>query len=111
MKLDALAALFAAVFTVAACWGAGTLLIERIGAKLARAEKFPLAFLLGASLVHLFVFAAMALHVAYKPVWVIAFTALIIAAAWRSAAGALGLAAALWERQQSSPKPVQVVTP
>ncbi len=35
----------------------------------------------------------------------------LIAAAWRSAAGALGLAAALWERQQSSTKPVQVVTP
>lgn len=84
MKLDALAALFSAVFTVAACWGAGTLLIDRIGAKLGRAEKFPLAFLLGASLVHLFVFAAMALHVAYKPVWAIAFAAVIIAGAWRS---------------------------
>jgi hypothetical protein len=35
----------------------------------------------------------------------------LIAAAWRLVVGALGLAAALWERQQSSPKPVQVVTP
>ncbi len=34
-----------------------------------------------------------------------------VAAAWRSVAGALGLAAALWERQQASPKPAQVVTP
>ena len=84
MKMDALAALFSAIFTVAACWGAGTLVIERIGAKLGRAEKFPLAFILGASLVHLFVFAAMALHVAYKPIWIIAFTALIAAGVWRS---------------------------
>jgi hypothetical protein len=35
----------------------------------------------------------------------------LIAAGWRSAAGALGLAVALWERQQSSPKPAQAVTP
>ena len=83
MKLDALAALFSAAFTVAACWAAGTLVIERTGAKLARSERFPLAFMVGASLVHLFVFVAMTLHFAYKPVWVIAFTALI-AGAWRS---------------------------
>ncbi len=83
MRLDAWAALFGAIFTVAACWGAGIIVIERIGAKLSRAEKFPLAFILGASLVHLFVFAAMALNVAYKPVWVIAFTALIVAGVLR----------------------------
>jgi hypothetical protein len=83
MKLDALASLLAAGFTVAACWGAGMLVIDRIGAKLSRSEKFPLAFILGASLVHLFVFAAMALHVAYKPVWVVAFTGLIVAGVWR----------------------------
>src|ERR1700691_491845 len=84
MRLDAVASLLAAIFTVAACWGAGILVIERVGAKLSRAERFPLAFILGASLVHLFVFAAMALHVAYKPVWVIAFTALIVGGVWRS---------------------------
>src|ERR1700677_2431973 len=84
MSKDALAALVAACFTVAACWGAGTILIERIGAKLARAEQVPLAFLLGASLVHLFVFAALTLHVGYKPVWIIGFVGLIAAGVWRS---------------------------
>jgi hypothetical protein len=84
MTLEALAALFSAAFTVAACWGAGMLVVERTGAKLARAERFPLAFIVGASVVHLFVFVAMALHFAYKPVWVIAFTALIAGGAWRS---------------------------
>jgi hypothetical protein len=84
MKLEAMAALLAAVFTVAACWGAGMILIERVGARLSRAESFPLAFILGASLVHLFVFVALALHFAYKPVWIVAFAGLIAAGAWRS---------------------------
>jgi len=70
-------ALASAAFTVAGCWGAGVWLIARTGAKLTRAEKFPLALVTGASLVHLFVFAAMALHVAFKPVWVIGLAALI----------------------------------
>lgn len=83
MRLEALAALFAAAFTVAACWGAGTLAIARTGAKLSRSEHYPLAFAVGASLVHLFVFAAMALHFAYKPVWVIAFAILIAGGVWR----------------------------
>lgn len=79
-------ALFGALITVAACWGAGILLIERTGAKLARLERNALAFVSGAALVHLFVFAAFTLHFAFKPVWLIAFAGLIAAAAWRNRA-------------------------
>jgi hypothetical protein len=38
MRLDAVMSLFAAGFTVAACWGAGMLVIDRIAAKLSRSE-------------------------------------------------------------------------
>lgn len=81
---EAAAALLSAAATAAACWGAGIVLLERMGAKLSRAEKFPLAFLAGAPLLQLFVFAAMALHAAYKPVWVVALAASIAAGVWRS---------------------------
>jgi Dolichyl-phosphate-mannose-protein mannosyltransferase len=82
MKLEALAALFSAAFTVAASWGAGTILLARAKVSLTRLEQFALAFVLGASTVHLFVFAALAMHVAYKPVWIVVFAALI-AFGWR----------------------------
>ncbi len=106
MSKDALAALVAACFTIAACWGAGMILIERVGAKLARAEQVPLAFLLGASLVHLFVFAALAFHVGYKPVWVIGFLGLIIAGVWRSrVSGRAPLADARGSESQTNRNP------
>src|SRR5579863_2669569 len=75
--LNALAALFGAGLTVAACYGTGTLLLARLGAKLRRGERFPLAFLLGAACVQFLVICVMTLHVAYKPVWLVLFGELI----------------------------------
>lgn len=87
----ALAALFGALFTVAACYAAGTLVIARLETKLTRGEKFPLAFLLGAACLHLAVFAVLALKIGYKPVWVIMLAAVIGAAgirqSWTAPAG------------------------
>ena len=40
----------------------------RLGVRLRRSEKFPLAFVLGAALLHLAVFSILALKLAYKPV-------------------------------------------
>jgi hypothetical protein len=81
---ESIEALLSAAFTVATCWGAGILLIERTGARLSRIEKHALAFVTGASLIHLFVFAMFAIHAAYKPVWLIAFAAVIALGARRS---------------------------
>jgi hypothetical protein len=78
--MKALAALAGAAFTVAACYGLGAIVAARLGARLRRDEKFPLAFILGAALLHLAIFAVMALHIAYKPV-LLALLAACIAAA------------------------------
>ena len=80
---QAFAAIFGAAFTVAACCGAGVLVIAWCGAKLRKAETFPLAFVLGASCVHLAVFAVMAAKIAYKPVWWVLLGGLIAAGVWR----------------------------
>src|SRR5437879_5707297 len=77
--LVALAALFGAALTIAACYGAGALLIARLGAPLKPGEKFPLGVVLGAALVHLAVFAALALKIGYKPVWLVGLAAVIAA--------------------------------
>ena len=61
-EMKALAALAGAAFTVAACYGLGSMLAARLGARLRRNEKFPLAFVLGASVLHLAIFAVMALR-------------------------------------------------
>ena len=78
--MKALAALAGAAFTVAACYGLGAILAARLGARLRRGEKFPLAFVLGAAILHLAIFAGMALHIAYRPV-LIALLAACVAAA------------------------------
>jgi hypothetical protein len=65
---QALAALLGAIFTVAACYACGALLIDRFDARLYRPERFPLAFLLGASVLHLAIFVILALHIGYWPV-------------------------------------------
>src|SRR5689334_25303984 len=78
--MKAIAALAGAAFTVAACYGLGAILAARLGARLRRDEKFPLAFILGAALLHLAIFAIMTVHIAYKPV-LIALLAACIAAA------------------------------
>ncbi len=80
--IEALAALLGAALTVAACYAAGTLALERLGANLHRPERFPLAFVLGASCVHLAVFAVMALKLAYWPVLAAIPAAVIAAALW-----------------------------
>ena len=54
---QAAAALFGAGFTVAACYAAGSLLIDQLRATLRRDERIPLAFVLGAACLHLAIFA------------------------------------------------------
>ena len=60
-------ALFGAAATVAACYSAGALLVDWARAPLKRIERFPLSFVLGASVIHLAVFAILALKIAYRP--------------------------------------------
>jgi len=85
--MKALAALAGAASTVAACYGLGAIITARLGARLRRDEKFPLAFVLGAAILHLAIFAIMALHIAYRPVLITLLGACIAAAAvtgdWR----------------------------
>jgi hypothetical protein len=61
-------ALLGAVVTVAGCTTAGTLIVDYLGARLKRPERFPLSFVLGASVLHLLIFAVLALKIAYRPV-------------------------------------------
>ena len=70
--MRALVALAGAAFTAAACYALGSVIAARVGVRLRRLEKFPLAFVLGASVLHLAIFAVLALHIAYKPVlWLV----------------------------------------
>ena len=78
--MKALAALAGAASTVAACYGLGSMIAARLGARLRRDEKFPLAFVLGAAVLHLAIFAVMALHIAYRPVLITLLSACIAAA-------------------------------
>jgi hypothetical protein len=78
--MKALAALAGAAFTVAACYGLGAIVAARLGARLRRDEKFPLAFVLGAAILHLAIFAVMALHIAYRPVLIALLAACVTAA-------------------------------
>jgi len=86
---QAAAALLGAGFTVAACYAAGSLLIDRLRASLRRDERIPLAFVLGAACLHLAIFAILALHIAYWPVLGGVLAGTILAAlatgAWRGA--------------------------
>lgn len=82
---QALWALLGAVITAAACYAAGALFLDWTRAPLNRAERFPLAFVLGASVLHLAVFTILALKIAYRPV-VIGLMAVPIAFALRSGA-------------------------
>jgi len=99
---QAFAAILGASVTSAACWGAGTLAIRWSGAKLSRVETFPLAFVLGASCVHLAVFTVMAAKIAYKPVWWFLLGGLLAAGVWKRPkrpkfGGSWGIAASeLW---------------
>ncbi len=76
-------ALLGAAATVAACYAAGALMVDWAKAPLKRPERFPLSFVLGASILHLVVFAMMALKIAYRPL-VVAMLAVPIAwAVWK----------------------------
>ena len=77
---QAVAALFGAGFTVAACYAAGSLLIDRLRATLRRDERIPLAFVLGAACLHLAIFAILAVHIAYWPVLAAVLAGTIVAA-------------------------------
>ncbi|MDP9112753.1 MAG: hypothetical protein M3O20_03625, partial [Acidobacteriota bacterium] len=79
-KMKALAALMGAVFTAAACYGVGSVIAARVGVGLRRMEKFPLSFILGASLLHLAIFAVLALHICYKPVLWLLLAGCVVAA-------------------------------
>ena len=78
--MKALAALAGAAITVAACYGLGAIFASRLGARLRRDEKFPLAFVLGAAILHLLIIAVMALHIAYRPVLIGLLAACVSAA-------------------------------
>jgi hypothetical protein len=83
--MQAVTALLGAVLTVAACYALGTLLLDRLAIVLRRAEQFPLSFVLGASCLHLAVFAILTFHVAYWPVLVTLLVLSIAAVAWKRA--------------------------
>jgi hypothetical protein len=80
-------ALLGAGLTVAACYATGALAVDWVAlnktAPLKRAERFPLSFVLGASLLHLAVFALLALKIAYRPVVIGLLAVPIAAAVWR----------------------------
>src|SRR5712692_6134740 len=68
---QALAALFGAAFTVAACYAVGAVLLEKLRVRpLRRGEQIPLAFVLGAACLHVLMFVLFASHLAYRPVLV-----------------------------------------
>ncbi|MGA3187215.1 MAG: glycosyltransferase family 39 protein [Bryobacteraceae bacterium] len=76
-------ALLGAALTVAACYAAGALIVDWAGAKLTRPERFPLSFVVGASVLHLLVFAILALKIAYRPVLIAMLPIAIGLAVWK----------------------------
>lgn len=83
--MEAFLALAGAVFTTAACLSAGFLLLDRLHLNtfLRRPERAPLAFLLGASAVHLWIFCTLAAQAAYWPVILLPLAAAIALALQR----------------------------
>jgi hypothetical protein len=79
--LLALSALVGAALTIAGCYAAGAMLIDRLGPALShtlrRFERLPLAFTLGAACLHLAVFLILTLQIAYWPVFVALLLSLI----------------------------------
>jgi hypothetical protein len=65
---QALLPIAGAVFVLASCYALGRLLAVRLGLRLNREETFPLALLLGASVLQFAIFLVFAAHVAYLPV-------------------------------------------
>src|SRR5579863_781188 len=90
--IQALVALFGAAITVVACYSAGVLLIDRFHVKLRRSERLPLAFILGAPILHVAVFAILALHIAYWPVLAGLLVGVLGTAAWKGSLNLKGQA-------------------
>jgi hypothetical protein len=78
-------ALLGAAAVVAACYATGALMVDWAGTPLKRPERFPLAFVLGASIVHLAEFGVLSLKIAYRPVVVGILAIPIAAAVWTGA--------------------------
>jgi hypothetical protein len=72
---QALAALVGSSATLCACYGLGAFLLGRAGVTLHRMEKLFLSLVAGASVLHLAVFALLALHLAYWPLFVLLLAA------------------------------------
>ena len=90
--MSALLPLIGALLAVSACYALGSLLLAQLGITLPGREKLPLAFTLGAAVLHLAVFVVLALHIAYVSV-LMAIVAVVIAGAlatgaWRVPADA-----------------------
>jgi len=75
--------LVGAAVTVAGCYATGALALDRLTVTLRRQERLPLAFILGASLMHLAIFTVLALKIAYRPVLIVLMLAAIGVAVWR----------------------------
>jgi hypothetical protein len=88
--MSALLPLIGALLAVCACYSLGSLLLAWLGIALPSREKLPLAFTLGAAVLHLAMFAVLALHIAYVSVLVTILAAIIAAAlltgTWRAPA-------------------------
>jgi len=80
--MPALAPWVGALVTVAACYSLGSWFLVRLRISLRRAELPPLAFTLGAALLHLIVFAILALHIAYTGVVIAIPIAVAAAGVW-----------------------------
>ena len=80
---QALWALVGAAATVAACYATGALLVDWAKAPLKRPERFPLSFVLGASILHLIVFEMLVLKIAYRPAVVAMLAVPIGWAVWK----------------------------
>src|SRR5262245_57273841 len=93
---QALAALLGAGLTLAACCALGMVLLRllKLNEFLRRGERWPLAVTLGASFLHLIVFAVLAVHAAYWPVLVAVLLVPLVWAltqkVWRPSPAGLG---------------------
>jgi len=76
-------ALLGAAATVAGCYAAGALLVDWAKAPLKRIERFPLSFVLGASVLHLIIFGVLAMKIAYRPLVVGVLAVPIAWAVWK----------------------------
>lgn len=79
------AAIFGCFCTIISCYAIGTLLFDflRLSAFLRRQERYPLAFLLGASALHLWMFLLLALQLVYWPLILLPLTRIVVWA-WQS---------------------------